>query len=82
MSNNVQAGPNAPVGPGSPLLANLPNWQVFMTSFQEPDPGPAISDGYFGAAYINTVTGEIVIANRGSVPVNITTDPLNFFKNW
>jgi len=46
-------------------LASLPGWRLLETSG-----GKSINDsfhGYFGKAYENTETGEIVIAHRGTV---------------
>lgn len=40
--------------------ALMSNWKPLLTSKSNPD-------GYYGVAYINTTTQEIVIANRGTV---------------
>jgi len=59
MSSNVYDGTSLDV-----LLKNLTNWKVIENS-NSLDPSFA-NQGYFGVAYQNTVTGEVVIANRGT----------------
>ena len=46
----------------TPVLNN--HWKVLRIS-------PSNPDGYYGVAYINTTTHEIVIANRGTVPASL-----------
>ena len=61
-------------GPGSEQAP--PGWAKLMGS--QIDPGNAgTKNGYYGAAYINESTGEIVIANRGS---RIDVEGLN--QDW
>src|SRR5271170_2612959 len=60
-------GSSQDTGPSSPLLAgglSSSNWVVFENSNTENSSFWA--GGYFGVAYYNTVTGEVVIANRGT----------------
>src|SRR5574337_496401 len=70
MSNDAYNGTSSPtqnIGPGSPLLAGLSSdWTVVATSAALPTNNTNWTDGYFGVVYRNTVTGEIVIANRGT----------------
>jgi hypothetical protein len=59
------------------LLANLSkNWTILANSVAT-NPS-SWEDGYFGVAYYNTVTGEVVIANRGT---QTGAGPATFFKN-
>ena len=82
MSDNVYNGTSSAtqnVALNGPLLKGLTNWTVFDNSNSNPK-AKFWNDGYFGVAYRNTVTGEIVIANRGTSPTPFS-DPVTFFKN-
>jgi Ca2+-binding RTX toxin-like protein len=68
MSDNVYNGTNFAVQntvPGGPLLTGLSgNWTVFADSNSL---NPTFwTQGYFGVAYYNKVTHEVVVANRGT----------------
>ena len=70
MSSNVMGGTSSAVQNVSltgALLKGLTNWAVIANSNAVPNTA-YWADGYFGVAYRNTVTGEIVVANRGTVP--------------
>lgn len=68
MDFNLYSG-TASSGAYSPqLLAGLPGWSIVAISTSPSiDPtGQNWIDGYFGVAYYNSTTGELVIANRGT----------------
>ena len=77
MSDNVYDGISSTTQNNALLLAGFPpgsNWEVFANSNQVPG-NQNWSQGYFGVAYYNTVTGEVVIANRGTNSVqNLESD--------
>ena len=95
MSDNVYNGTSSAtqnVALNGPLLKGLTNWTV-LDNLNTTPPGLSWSHGYFGVAYRNTVTGEIVIANRGTDnlknlasdvglifhdPIAVQTDAANF----
>jgi hypothetical protein len=80
MSDNAYSGTASGtqyLGPGSPLLTGLSsNWEVIANS--DTQNSSFWSQGYFGVAYYNTVTQEVVIANRGT---DLTDGPATALKN-
>ncbi|HLH29686.1 MAG TPA: hypothetical protein VKY31_00685, partial [Terriglobia bacterium] len=64
MSGNAyDVTPSATQSTGA-LLTSLPGWQVLTTSSAQSSSN--WQDGYFGVAYYNSTTHELVIANRGT----------------
>jgi trimeric autotransporter adhesin len=68
ISHNVYDGTSSTTqntSAGSPLLAGLSgNWEILANS--NSGNSGFWAQGYFGVAYFNTVTHEVVIANRGT----------------
>ena len=79
--NQLGSAANMAYGDGSGVQTLGPDWVRLPNDKVQPNAKTVasnIAQGYQGAAWFNPTTGEVIIANRGTVPQKLANDKSDF----